>query len=197
MKKLGLMLLLTFIPVVFVGQGYSQNSQELQMIAHKDLKAQSKINSSINSQTLNETKDESTQDLAQSSTNSAIAINCDKKEYAYEENSQKCIIIGSKSIEEAIKVHLQSKVSDDYEVLRRINKIISTIKLPSDNVKVEHQIQLCLDEEIEDCELSSMSVVITRKSKDEIVIEYAPGAFYQKTYKQNKNEVEVINESYI
>ncbi|TQR50216.1 hypothetical protein, partial [Campylobacter troglodytis] len=61
MKKLGLMLLLTFIPVVFVGQGYSQNSQELQMIAHKDLKAQSKINSSINSQTLNETKDESTQ----------------------------------------------------------------------------------------------------------------------------------------
>ena len=191
MKKMCVIFLVAIL--CFSAYGNTKDSHKSQTLDFEDSQIESRIDLSANPKVLNE----STQALAQTSTNSAIAINCDKKEYAYEENSQKCIIIGSKSIEEAIKVHLQSKVSDDYEVLRRINKIISTIKLPSDNVKVEHQIQLCLDEEIEDCELSSMSVVITRKSKDEIVIEYAPSAFYQKTYKQNKNEVEVMNESYI
>ncbi|MGX3046058.1 hypothetical protein [Helicobacter sp. T3_23-1056] len=135
---------------------------------------------------------------AQSSTNPAIAIKCGEREFGYEDSSQKCIITGSNSIEEAIKAHLQSEISDDYEVLRRINKTISTIKLPNDNVKVEHQIQVCLNDEITDCELTSMWVFITRKSKDEIVIEYDPSAlFYQKTYKQTQNGVEVIDKYYI
>lgn len=197
MKKLGVVFLSALITVAFVGCGDSADLRESQMLDSKDLQTESSVDSSANSRDLNKSNNESIQDLVQSSTNPAIAINCSKKEYGYEENSQKCIIAGYNSIEEAIKAHLQSEVSDDYEILRRINKTISTIKLPNDNVKAEYQIQVCLDDEITDCELTSMSVVITRKSKDEIVIEYTPSAFYKKTYKQTKNGVEVINESYI
>ena len=195
MKKISLIILVAILG--FVACGDSKDSKdlgELQTINANDSQSESNessvvlsIDSSVNPQNSN----------AQSSTNPAIAINCGKVEHSYEASSQKCIITGSNSIEEAIKAHLQSEISDDYEVLRRINKTISTIKLPNDNVKVEHQIQVCLNDEITDCELTSMSVVITRKSKDEIVIEYAPSAFYQKTYKQTQNGVEVIDESYI
>ncbi|MGX2972763.1 hypothetical protein [Helicobacter sp. T3_23-1059] len=205
MKKFSVMLFVAVLSVAFIACGDSKdsqvesnaNSRESQSIDSNDSQVESGVVSSVKTQDLGESNNKSTRDLAQSSTNPAIAINCDKKEYDYEENSQKCIITGSNSIEEAIKAHLQSEISDDYEVLRRINKTISTIKLPNDNVKMEHQIQVCLDDEITDCELTSMSVIITRKSKDEIVVEYTPSAFYKKTYKQTQNGVEVINESYI
>ena len=199
MKKIRLVFLVAVL--CFIACGDSRDLHESQMLDAKDSQVESKANlgivSSMNPQISNKSNNKPTQDLTQSSINPTIAINCGKKEHGYEENSQKCIITGSNSIEEAIKAHLQSEISDDYEVLRRINKTISTIKLPNDNIKVEHQIQVCLDDEITHCELTSMSVVITRKSKDEIVIEYAPSAFYKKTYKQIQNGVEMVNESYI
>ena len=190
MKKLEFMLFVAFVSMGFVACEDSKDLGESQNIDSNDSQVESRVDFSANSKNSNE----SAQDLSQSSTNSAIVINCGKEEYGYEESSQKCIIIGSNSIEEAIKAHLQSKVSDDYEVLRRINKTISTIKLPNENVKAEHQIQVCLDDEITDCELTSVSVAITHKSKDEIVIEYTPSASYKKAYRQIQNGVEVIND---
>ena len=201
MTKLVKILWILLVAFLIDACGDSRDLDKSQMLDAKDSQVESKadsgIVSSMNPQISNKSNNKPTQDLTQSSINPTIAINCGKKEHGYEEDSQKCIITGSNSIEEAISAHLQSKTSDDYDVLRRINDTISTIKLPKDNVKVEYEIQVCLDDEIANCELASMSVVITRKSKDEIVIEYAPSAFYKKTYKQTTNGVEVINESYI